>query len=210
MSTLAVVEDFNVLRDFLPDLVSCFISAVVHELVLQGPPETLHRRVVIAVSPTRPRGFDRHARNTGSHDRSYEKPWCGRLVSRAFISAHPSFLRSRLIRPIPAGNPVITQFRLERLRSVRLAGAPMHILDGPSRSRVFLGPFRGGGGSATHGTHFETPPEPDIGWPADSGGAAPPSVHGLRKVHSGFFKDGDPSEPRPTPVSDVTRLLRAR
>jgi hypothetical protein len=105
MSTLAVVEDFNVLRDFLPDLVSCFISAVVHELVLQGPPETLHRRVVIAVSPTRPRGFDRHARNTGSHDRSYEKPWCGALGVEGLHKRTPQLLAQPLDPPDPSGEP---------------------------------------------------------------------------------------------------------
>ena len=56
MPTLAVVEELNVLRDLSPGLFPCFIPPAVHELVLQRPPETFHRRVVVAVSPTRHRG----------------------------------------------------------------------------------------------------------------------------------------------------------
>src|SRR5215831_6969038 len=50
MPTLTVIEDLDVLRDLPPGLLPRVITPVMHQLILQCPPETLHRRVVIAVA----------------------------------------------------------------------------------------------------------------------------------------------------------------
>ena len=56
MPSLAVVEDVNVLGDLALSLVTGFIAAMMHQFILERAPETLHRRVVIAVPPARHRG----------------------------------------------------------------------------------------------------------------------------------------------------------
>ncbi len=57
MSPLTVVEQLNVLRDFPLGLLPRGIPPMMHQLILQRPPETLHRRIVIAVAlPTHGRG----------------------------------------------------------------------------------------------------------------------------------------------------------
>lgn len=48
--TNSVVEDFNVLGDFLPGLCARSKAPVMHQLVFQGSPETLHRRVVPTIA----------------------------------------------------------------------------------------------------------------------------------------------------------------
>ena len=50
MPPLTVVKQLDVLRDLSPSLLSRRISPMVHQLIFQGPPETLHRRVVRAIA----------------------------------------------------------------------------------------------------------------------------------------------------------------
>jgi len=50
MPTLTVIEELDVLRDLLPSLLPCFIPPVVHQLILECSPETLYRRVILAVA----------------------------------------------------------------------------------------------------------------------------------------------------------------
>jgi len=50
MPPLAVVEHLDVLRNLSPSLLPRIISPMVHQLIFQCPPETLHRRVVIAIA----------------------------------------------------------------------------------------------------------------------------------------------------------------
>lgn len=50
MPPLTVIEDLDVLRDLSPSLLPCRISPLVDQLIFQCPPETLHRRVVIAIA----------------------------------------------------------------------------------------------------------------------------------------------------------------
>jgi len=88
MPPLAIVKEFNVLRDLPPILFPCFIPPVVHELVLRRPPETLHRRVVVAVSLTRDRGTQPELPQLslvvmrailGATSGVINKPWCWAL-----------------------------------------------------------------------------------------------------------------------------------
>lgn len=65
MPTLAIVEDCNVSRDLLPGLFPCFIPPVAHEFILLCVPETLHRRVVVAVSRTRHQDAHSHVSQLG-------------------------------------------------------------------------------------------------------------------------------------------------
>ena len=50
MPPLTVIEELNVLRDLAPRLLPRIISPMMHQLIFQCPPETLHRRVVIAIA----------------------------------------------------------------------------------------------------------------------------------------------------------------
>ena len=50
MLPLAVVEHLDVLRNLSPSLLPRMISPMMHQLIFQCPPETLHRRVVIAIA----------------------------------------------------------------------------------------------------------------------------------------------------------------
>ena len=43
MLPLTVVEYLNVLRDLTPGLLARVVVPVVHQLILQRPPDTLHR-----------------------------------------------------------------------------------------------------------------------------------------------------------------------
>src|SRR5689334_6178070 len=57
MSPLPVVEHLDVLRDLAASVLTGLVAPVMHQLILQCPPETLHRRVVIAVAlPAHGRG----------------------------------------------------------------------------------------------------------------------------------------------------------
>ncbi len=57
MPPLTVVEHLDVLCNLSPSLLPCFIPPMVHQLILQRPPETLHRRIVITIPlPTHGRG----------------------------------------------------------------------------------------------------------------------------------------------------------
>ena len=57
MPPVPVIEDLDVLRDLTLGLLSRVVVPVVHQLILQCAPETLHRSVVIAVTlPTHGRG----------------------------------------------------------------------------------------------------------------------------------------------------------
>jgi len=60
MLPVAVVEDLEVFRDLLSGLFPYFMSPVLHELILQRPPDALHRRVAVAVSSTRYRDTQPH------------------------------------------------------------------------------------------------------------------------------------------------------
>ncbi|QPD03642.1 MAG: hypothetical protein Nkreftii_001416 [Candidatus Nitrospira kreftii] len=57
MSPLTVVERLDVLRDLAASWLTGLVAPVMHQLIFQRPPETLHRRVVIAIPlPTHGRG----------------------------------------------------------------------------------------------------------------------------------------------------------
>ena len=57
MSPLPVVEQLDVLRDLAASLRTGLVAPVMYQLILQRPPDTLHRRVVIAIPlPTHGRG----------------------------------------------------------------------------------------------------------------------------------------------------------
>ncbi len=47
---LPVIEALDVLGDLVPSLLTGLDAPVMHQFVLQGPPETLHRRIVVAVA----------------------------------------------------------------------------------------------------------------------------------------------------------------
>lgn len=51
MPPLMVIEDLDVLRDLAPRLLTGLVATMMHELILQRPPATLHRRVVMAIAP---------------------------------------------------------------------------------------------------------------------------------------------------------------
>ena len=54
---LSVLEGLDVLRDLAVSLRTGLVAPVMHQLILQRSPKTLHRRIVIAVSlPTHGRG----------------------------------------------------------------------------------------------------------------------------------------------------------
>ena len=50
MSPLTVVEQLDVLRDLAASLCTGLVAPVMYQLILQRPPDTLHRRVVIAIA----------------------------------------------------------------------------------------------------------------------------------------------------------------
>jgi len=57
MSPLPVIEQLDVLRDLAASLLTGLVAPVMHQLILQCPSGTLHRRIVIAVAlPTHGRG----------------------------------------------------------------------------------------------------------------------------------------------------------
>jgi len=49
MSPLPVIEQFDILRELAPSLLTGFVATMMHQFILQRPPETLHGSVVIAV-----------------------------------------------------------------------------------------------------------------------------------------------------------------
>ena len=51
MPSLAVVEDLDVLRDLSPGLRPGFVTPVMYEFVLQRPPKTFHRCIVVTIPP---------------------------------------------------------------------------------------------------------------------------------------------------------------
>jgi len=50
MPSLTVREDLDVLRDLAPRLLTGLVATMMYQLILQRAPETLHRRVVIAIA----------------------------------------------------------------------------------------------------------------------------------------------------------------
>ncbi len=66
----------------------------------------------------------------------------GRREPPNLCAAQPQLLAQPLDAPDPSGEPVVTQFRLEALRAVRLPRAHMRRLDRHFQPRVLLGAFR--------------------------------------------------------------------
>jgi hypothetical protein len=56
MPPLAVVEHLDVLRKLSSSLLTGLVAPMMHQLILQGPPATLHRRVVRAIALPAPGG----------------------------------------------------------------------------------------------------------------------------------------------------------
>lgn len=53
MPSLTVIEELDVLRNLVSSLFTSLEMPVMHQFVLQRPPKTFHRRIVVAVaSPT--------------------------------------------------------------------------------------------------------------------------------------------------------------
>ncbi len=50
MSPPTVIEELDGLRDLAPRLLPGFVATLMRQLILQRAPETLHRRVVIAIA----------------------------------------------------------------------------------------------------------------------------------------------------------------
>ena len=57
MQTLAVVEQFDVLEDVLPDFVHACVASTIDQLLLQAGEEALHRGVVIRAARRAHRRF---------------------------------------------------------------------------------------------------------------------------------------------------------
>lgn len=51
MAALPMVKELNVLRDLTPRLVPGLIAPVMDQFILQRPPKTFHRRIVVTVAP---------------------------------------------------------------------------------------------------------------------------------------------------------------